>query len=127
MGFILYFSTHIEIVFLFFHFFLPAILTVLSDRPLSLIACNIIQAYPLTFNFSIVWRKFFSVLYLERFTLASFFSWRFIAFLYFFTQITYSHSINYVEAEPLVTPPHIVPEWYFLPFLCHLKDQFQTN
>ncbi len=23
---------------------------------------------------------------------------------------------NYIEANPIVTPPHIVPEWYFLPF-----------
>ena len=24
------------------------------------------------------------------------------------------HSDNYIPANPLVTPPHIVPEWYFL-------------
>ncbi len=29
--------------------------------------------------------------------------------------------INYVEADPLVTPPHIVPEWYFLPFYAILR------
>tara|TARA_R110002096_G_scaffold104342_10_gene229823 strand:- start:1993 stop:3306 length:1314 start_codon:yes stop_codon:yes gene_type:complete len=29
--------------------------------------------------------------------------------------------INYVEANPLVTPPHIVPEWYFLPFYAILR------
>jgi ubiquinol-cytochrome c reductase cytochrome b subunit len=26
------------------------------------------------------------------------------------------HSDNYIEANALVTPQHIVPEWYFLPF-----------
>ncbi|NVK32859.1 MAG: cytochrome b/b6, partial [Rhodobacteraceae bacterium] len=26
------------------------------------------------------------------------------------------HPDNYIEANPLVTPAHIVPEWYFLPF-----------
>jgi len=26
------------------------------------------------------------------------------------------HPDNYIEANPLVTPEHIVPEWYFLPF-----------
>jgi len=26
------------------------------------------------------------------------------------------HSDNSIPANPLVTPPHIVPEWYFLPF-----------
>ncbi|MEL0324995.1 MAG: cytochrome b, partial [Rhodospirillales bacterium] len=28
---------------------------------------------------------------------------------------------NYVEANPLVTPAHIVPEWYFLPFYAILR------
>src|SRR5690606_10251488 len=28
---------------------------------------------------------------------------------------------NYEPANPLVTPPHIVPEWYFLPFYAILR------
>jgi ubiquinol-cytochrome c reductase cytochrome b subunit len=28
---------------------------------------------------------------------------------------------NYIPANPLVTPPHIVPEWYFLPFYAILR------
>ncbi len=31
------------------------------------------------------------------------------------------HSINFVPANPLNTPPHIVPEWYFLPFYAMLR------
>ncbi len=31
------------------------------------------------------------------------------------------HPDNYKEANPLVTPPHIVPEWYFLPFYAILR------
>ncbi len=31
------------------------------------------------------------------------------------------HSINYEEANPLVTPEHIVPEWYYLPFYAILR------
>ena len=31
------------------------------------------------------------------------------------------HPDNYVEANPLVTPAHIVPEWYFLPFYAILR------
>jgi ubiquinol-cytochrome c reductase cytochrome b subunit len=31
------------------------------------------------------------------------------------------HPDNYVEANPLVTPSHIVPEWYFLPFYAILR------
>jgi quinol-cytochrome oxidoreductase complex cytochrome b subunit len=32
------------------------------------------------------------------------------------------HADNYTEANPLVTPPHIVPEWYFLPFYAILRS-----
>ncbi len=31
------------------------------------------------------------------------------------------HADNYVPADPLVTPAHIVPEWYFLPFYAILR------
>jgi ubiquinol-cytochrome c reductase cytochrome b subunit len=31
------------------------------------------------------------------------------------------HPDNYIEADPLVTPAHIVPEWYFLPFYAMLR------
>jgi ubiquinol-cytochrome c reductase cytochrome b subunit len=31
------------------------------------------------------------------------------------------HPDNYIEANPLKTPNHIVPEWYFLPFYAILR------
>ena len=31
------------------------------------------------------------------------------------------HADNYIPANPLVTPSHIVPEWYFLPFYAILR------
>ena len=31
------------------------------------------------------------------------------------------HPDNYIQADPLVTPAHIVPEWYFLPFYAMLR------
>jgi len=31
------------------------------------------------------------------------------------------HPDNYIEADPMVTPAHIVPEWYFLPFYAILR------
>jgi len=31
------------------------------------------------------------------------------------------HTDNYIIANPLITPPHIVPEWYFLPFYAILR------
>ena len=31
------------------------------------------------------------------------------------------HTDNYIPADPMVTPAHIVPEWYFLPFYAILR------
>jgi quinol-cytochrome oxidoreductase complex cytochrome b subunit len=43
------------------------------------------------------------------------------AFLLFFFPEALNHSDNYIPANPLVTPPHIVPEWYFLPLYAILR------
>ena len=40
----------------------------------------------------------------------------------FFAPDYFGHPDNYIEANPLVTPPHIVPEWYFLPFYAILRS-----
>ncbi len=39
----------------------------------------------------------------------------------FFAPDSMGHPDNYTEANPLVTPAHIVPEWYFLPFYAILR------
>jgi len=39
----------------------------------------------------------------------------------FFAPDYLGHPDNYIPADPLVTPPHIVPEWYFLPFYAILR------
>ncbi len=41
--------------------------------------------------------------------------------LTFFVPNYMGHPDNYIEANPLVTPAHIVPEWYFLPFYAILR------
>ena len=33
-----------------------------------------------------------------------------------------AHTTNYILANPLVTPEHIVPEWYFLPSYAILRS-----
>lgn len=38
------------------------------------------------------------------------------AFIVFLIPECFNHPDNYNNANPLVTPTHIVPEWYFLPF-----------
>ena len=40
----------------------------------------------------------------------------------FFLPEKLGHSDNYIMANPLVTPSHIVPEWYFLPFYGILRS-----
>ena len=39
----------------------------------------------------------------------------------FFAPDYLGHPDNYIPANPLVTPEHIVPEWYFLPFYAILR------
>ena len=39
----------------------------------------------------------------------------------FFIPNSLGHPNNYVPADPLVTPEHIIPEWYFLPFYAILR------
>jgi len=44
------------------------------------------------------------------------------SFFVYFAPNVLGHSDNYIPANPLVTPPHIVPEWYFLPFYAILRS-----
>ena len=43
------------------------------------------------------------------------------AYFMFFMPDYLGHADNYIPANPGVTPPHIVPEWYFLPFYAILR------
>jgi len=46
----------------------------------------------------------------------------FFSIFVFFAPNLLGHPDNYIEANPLVTPPHIVPEWYFLPYYAILRS-----
>ena len=54
--------------------------------------------------------------------------WFAAAFLLVYALVTYfapnylGHPDNYVQANPLATPAHIVPEWYFWPFYAILRS-----
>jgi len=52
-------------------------------------------------------------------TLIGFFVLFFI--IVFYKPNMFGHPDNYIRADALVTPAHIVPEWYFLPFYAMLK------
>jgi ubiquinol-cytochrome c reductase cytochrome b/c1 subunit len=43
------------------------------------------------------------------------------ALFVFYAPVYMGHAINYDPADPLVTPAHIVPEWYFLPYYAILR------
>jgi quinol-cytochrome oxidoreductase complex cytochrome b subunit len=43
------------------------------------------------------------------------------AYMVFFQPNMLGHPDNYIPANPMVTPAHIVPEWYFLPFYAILR------
>jgi len=54
----------------------------------------------------------------------------FYALMVFFAPNLLGDAANYIPANPLQTPPHIVPEWYFLPYYAILRatpDNFIGN
>jgi len=52
----------------------------------------------------------------------------FFAWWVFYLPNYLGHADNYIPANPAVTPSHIVPEWYFLPFYAMLRAiDFDVN
>jgi len=45
----------------------------------------------------------------------------FYGYLVFFAPNRFGHPDNYIPANTMSTPPHIVPEWYFTPFYAILR------
>ena len=45
----------------------------------------------------------------------------FTVFIFYFPNIL-NHFDNYIKANPLETPAHVVPEWYFLPYYAILRS-----
>lgn len=102
------------------HYLLPFILAALaglhivilhisgSNNPLGIRSVNdYIQFHP---YFSV--KDIFSVVIFIIF---------FSIFLFFYPNLL-GHTDNYIPANAMVTPTHIVPEWYFLPFYAILRS-----
>ena len=101
------------------HFFLPFIILGLivvhisllhkngSTNPLGIENADKISFYPYFY-----FKDLFSVLLFLLF---------FSFFLFFFPNFL-GHSDNYIPANAMLTPNHIVPEWYFLPFYAILRS-----
>jgi ubiquinol-cytochrome c reductase cytochrome b subunit len=76
---------------------------------------------PIGFNPKIDTMQFFPYYYVKD--LVAFFIFiAFLCFLLYFFPNTLGHSDNYIPANPMSTPAHIVPEWYFLPFYAILRS-----
>ena len=46
----------------------------------------------------------------------------FFAIFIFYFPNTFNHPDNYIPADSLQTPVHVIPEWYFLPFYAILRS-----
>ena len=107
------------------HFFLPFVICGVafahlgllhesgSSDPLGLDS-NIRYKHPATITFF----PYFFVKDLFAFFLGLFI----FCFFVFFIPNALGHADNYIPADPMVTPAHIVPEWYFLPFYAILRS-----
>jgi ubiquinol-cytochrome c reductase cytochrome b/c1 subunit len=98
------------------HFFLPFVLVFLVGLHLVFLHLEG-SSSPLGFS------KFYSFLVFSPYYIVKDLFGVVIYFLCFLCLVCFypnvlGHTDNYIVANPLVTPAHIVPEWYFLPFLC---------
>jgi ubiquinol-cytochrome c reductase cytochrome b subunit len=76
---------------------------------------------PLGINTNVEYIPFYPYFYVKD--LFAFFIFAFVfSFFVFFYPNVLGHSDNYIPANPLSTPAHIVPEWYFLPFYAILRS-----
>merc|ERR1712046_437921 len=46
----------------------------------------------------------------------------FFSYFVYYSPNTLGHTDNYIPGNPMVTPEHIVPEWYFLPSYAILRS-----
>jgi len=106
--------------FFSFHFVFPFII-------LALVGVHIIFLHehgsnnPLGISFAVDAIYMYPYFILKDLLGVLFFLVFFAIFCFFFPNLL-GHSDNYIPANPLVTPAHIVPEWYFLPFYAILRS-----
>jgi len=106
--------------FFVLHFLLPFTLLAISVLHLALLHISG-STNPLG-----VCAKMDSVRFYPKFIIKDIFGFlAIVGFLSLITVFMYpndlGHPDNYIKADALVTPKHIVPEWYFLPFYAILR------
>lgn len=106
--------------FFILHFVIPLLLLVLSTLHIILLHING-STNPLG-----ICSKMDSVKFYPKFIIKDIFGFfTIIGFLSLITVFFYpnalGHPDNYIKANAMITPPHIVPEFYFLPFYAILR------
>jgi ubiquinol-cytochrome c reductase cytochrome b subunit len=106
--------------FLSLHYLLPFLIVAVTILHLSLLHKDG-SNNPLGIGSNVETISFYPYFYVKD--LFSFFIFLiFISFFVFFSPNALGHPDNYIVANSLVTPAHIVPEWYFLPFYAVLRS-----
>ena len=106
--------------FLSLHYLLPFLIAGCTILHLSLLHKDG-SNNPLGINTNMDTIPFYPYFYVKD-LFAFFIFITFFSFLVFFFPNSLGHPDNYIVANSLVTPPHIVPEWYFLPFYAILRS-----
>jgi len=102
------------------HYLLPFLIAGLSLTHLALLH-NDGSSNPLGLNKNVDTTSFYPYFYVkDLFSFFIFLSF-FVLLICYFPNLL-GHPDNYVMANALVTPAHIVPEWYFLPFYAILRS-----
>jgi quinol-cytochrome oxidoreductase complex cytochrome b subunit len=102
------------------HFLLPLVIAALAILHL-LILHRVGSSNPVGIDSSLDSIRFFPYFFLKDVVI-------FLAFMVFFLYCVcyqpnlFGHPDNYIKANPMVTPTHIVPERYFLPYYIILKS-----
>jgi ubiquinol-cytochrome c reductase cytochrome b subunit len=102
------------------HYLMPFLIAGLVLVHLSLLH-TVGSNNPLGINTNIEVISFYPYFYVKDLFAFFLFISLFSFFVFFYPNVL-GHSDNYIPANPLVTPPHIVPEWYFLPFYAILRS-----
>ena len=105
--------------FFSFHYLLPFIITGLVGLHLILLHKDG-SNNPLGVDSTVDRIPFLPYFYVEDFFGIILFALLFSFFVVYAPNYL-GHPDNYIEANPMVTPAHIVPEWYFLPFYAILR------
>ena len=102
------------------HFFLPFIIAGVTIIHLALLHKDG-SNNPLGVDSGVDKISFYPYFFVKD--LYAFFCFIFVfAFFVYFYPNSMGHPDNYIPADPMQTPSHIVPEWYFLPFYAILRS-----